>query len=129
MLSLRMIIVAAIAGIALWGLFNLLDNLKEPGLLRTEKAVAVKGCDTLDAHPDAPRLCPQLVCQKALIDRKLAEVRAQFKVTIDQPRNNDRLVGGELLGTDRHFVCTVRQLQVLEAQLLSAGELQELVEQ
>ena len=30
MLSLRMIIVAGIAGICLWGLFNLLDNLKEP---------------------------------------------------------------------------------------------------
>lgn len=129
MLSLRMIIVAGIAGIALWGLFNLLDNLKEPGLIRTDKAVAVKGCDTLDAHPDAPRLCPQLLCQKALIDRKLANVRAQFKVTVDQPHGDDRLVGGELLGADRHFACTLRQLQVLQAHVLSADELQNLVAQ
>lgn len=129
MLSLRMIIVGAIAGIALWGLFNLLDNLKEPGLLHTQKSVAVKGCDTLDAHPDAPRLCPQLLCQKALIDRKLADVRSRFAVTIDRPRQGDRLIAGELLGTDRHFLCTLRRLQVMDAQLLSAGEFQDLIAQ
>jgi hypothetical protein len=122
-LSLRMIIVGGLAAIALWGLFNLLDSLREPGLLRTQKSVAIKGCDTLDEHPDARRLCPQLHCEKALIDRKLADLRSQFKVTVDQARDGERLIGGELIGSDRYFACTLEHLKVQDARLVTASEL------
>ena len=37
MLSLRLAIFAASVGIALWALFSLLDNLREPELLRSDK--------------------------------------------------------------------------------------------
>ena len=89
----------------------------------------MKGCDTLDAHPDAPRLCPQFQCEKALIDRKLADLRSQFKITVDRIYENERLIGGELVGTDRYFACTMERLKVSGAWLLTAGELSELADE
>jgi hypothetical protein len=118
MLSLRMIIVAGIAGICLWGLFQLLDNLKKPGLLRTTQSVAVKGCGSLDDHKDAAKLCPQFLCQKALIDKKLVPLDAQFTMSIDETSEGQRIVGGHVANTGQAFECTVAGLKVMDAQLV-----------
>ncbi len=118
MLSLRMIIVAGLAGICFWGLFQLLDNLREPGLLRTTKAVAVKGCASLDDHKDAARLCPQYLCQKALIDRKLVALDAQFAMDTDDTREDQRVIRGTLPSTGQAFECSVTGLKVSDAKLI-----------
>lgn len=118
MLSLRMAIVAGIAGICFWGLFQLLDNLREPGLLRTTKAVAVKGCASLDDHKDAPRLCPQYICEKALIDRKLVPLDAQFTITRDETSDGERIVEGMIAGSGQMFECSLSGLKLLEAGLI-----------
>ena len=82
MLSLRLTIFAALFGIALWGLFSLLDTLREPELLRSEKSIVVKGCDPMDSA-EAQQLCPQLFCQKFLLDGRGVPLRSVFKVTVD----------------------------------------------
>ena len=112
-----MIIVAGIAGICLWGLFNLLDNLKEPGLLRTEKGVVVKGCERLDAHENAPRLCPGFLCQKALVDRKLASVTDKVEITGDTPEGVIRFIEGRLTTTQQTFECEVQGVKVLSLEV------------
>ena len=117
MLSLRMIIVAGIAGICFWGLFQLLDNLREPALLRTAKAVAVKGCSSIDDHKDAARLCPQFICQKALIDRKLAPLDAKFTMTTDEVIDGTHIVGGTVSATGKDFECKLSGLKLLEAEM------------
>jgi hypothetical protein len=122
MLSLRMIIVAGIAGICFWGLFQLLDNLKEPALLRSTKAAAVKGCASLEDHKDAARLCPQFLCQKALIDRKLVALDSQFAMNVDATRNGSRIVGGTVVSTGQAFECSVAGVKVTQAQLIDASE-------
>jgi hypothetical protein len=129
MLSLRMLIVAGVAGICLWGLFELLDTLKEPGLLRTKDAVALKGCNSLDEHKDAERLCPQFVCQKALIDRKLVGLLATFQVLVDERAPRARIIGGRVSEPgreDREFECEVEGLKLLDARLLEPEELDDL---
>lgn len=113
-----MIIFAGIGSICLWGLFSLLDNLKEPGLLRTEKGVIVKGCGTLDAHDEAPRLCPQFLCQKALVDRKLAAITDAVQITADETEGAVRLIEGHLPAKQQSFMCEVRDVQVLSIELL-----------
>lgn len=78
MLSVRLALFTAIAGVCLWGLFSLLDTLNEPGLLRTEKAVVIKGCDTPDVQ--SKELCAQLRCQKSLLEQKRVPLRARFEM-------------------------------------------------
>jgi hypothetical protein len=91
MLSVRLAVVTAIAAVCLWGLFSLLDNLSEPGLLRTEKAVVLKGCDTPETQADA--LCVQLRCQKSLLEQKRVPLRTGFQMQ----RTADGWVGGQAL--------------------------------
>jgi type III secretory pathway component EscS len=122
MLSLRMIIVAAIAGICFWGLFQLLDNLKEPALLRSTKGVAVKGCASLEDHKDAARLCPQFLCQKALIERKLVALDSQFAMNVDAARDGARIVSGTVVSTGQAFACNVAGVKVTQAQLIEDSE-------
>lgn len=122
MLSLRIIIVAGLAGIAFWGLFQLLDNLKEPGLLRTDKAIVVKGCESLDDHADARRLCPQLLCQKAVLDRKLVPRDAQFTMNVEEDVEGQRFVGGTVAATGQAFECIMAGLKVLDAGLIEDSE-------
>jgi hypothetical protein len=114
-----MIVFAGIAGICLWGLFSLLDNLKEPGLLRTAKGVVVKGCDTLDAHEDAPKLCPSFLCQKALVDRKLLAADARVEITRDSTEDANRIIEGHVVGTEQAFECVVSGVKVLGTDLFS----------
>src|SRR5262245_12088181 len=93
MLPLRLAIVTVIAGVCLWGLFSLLGTLREPALLRSAKATAVKGCDSLDSA-DAARLCPALFCEKSLIDRALVDRRTRFDVTLNRHDPQRRLIAG-----------------------------------
>jgi hypothetical protein len=113
-----MIVFAGIAGICLWGLFELLDSLKEPGLLRTARGVVVKGCDRLDAHEDAPKLCPSFLCQKALVDRKLLSSDVRVEVTRDSAHESDRVIEGRVVGTQQAFECVVSGVKVTEAALV-----------
>ncbi len=93
MLPLRLAIFAGIFGIALSGLFWLLGNLDEPELLRSKKVVIVKGCDPIEGE-DAARICPQLFCQKHLLDTKVFELRYRFDVTVDERDGGEHLIGG-----------------------------------
>lgn len=133
MLPLRLAIVTAAAALCLWGLFSLLDSLQEPGLLRSPKAVVVKGCDSLESA-EASRLCPALFCQKALLDAKLLPLKAQFEISIDrQGDDRERLISGQANDgtanpTALYFVCTLTGLKVTEAVLIDADEFDELVQ-
>ena len=120
-----MIIFAGIGGICLWGLFSLVENLKEPALLRTTKGVAVKGCATLDAHEDAPKLCPAFLCQKALVDRKLATPENKAEITADEAQGADRLIQGRLIETNEQFECVVAGVVVRTAELIATRDLDE----
>jgi hypothetical protein len=117
-----MVIFAGLAGICLWGLFNLLDNLKQPGLLRTQNSVAVKGCAALDAHKDSPRVCPQLLCQKTLIDRKLLGLDDRIEIVSDNSDQGGRIIDIRSITTDQHFACVVVGLVVKQADRVSATD-------
>jgi hypothetical protein len=131
MLSLRLAIVTVAAGLCLWGLFSLLDSLQEPGLLRSTKATAVKGCDSLESER-AARLCPALFCQKALLDAKLLPLRASFEVAADRSEaNRERLIVGRTRGgvsgdPDLYFACSLIGVQVVEAHTVDRDEFAEL---
>jgi hypothetical protein len=130
MLPLRLAIFAAVFGIALSGLFWLLGNLSEPELLRSKQAVVVKGCDPIE-DDDAARLCPQLFCQKYLLDTKAVELRYRFEVTVDQHAGSQHLIGGVarpfLRGKGNHpdvnFVCVLENDKVVAGRTLNASEL------
>jgi hypothetical protein len=131
MLSLRLAIFGAVAGIALWSLFSLLDMLREPELLRSAKAVVVKGCDPIESD-EAVRACPALFCQKALIDARLVPLRAKFTVSTDRGARDLRLVGGtatsEASRSD-HFACILERNKVISAKLVDATVLSSLAAQ
>jgi hypothetical protein len=130
MLPLRLAIFAAVFGIALSGLFWLLGNLSEPELLRSKKAVVVKGCDPIEDET-AARLCPQLFCQKYLLDSKAVELRYRFEVTVDRRAGNQHLIGGVakpfIAGKGNHpnvnFACVLENEQVVSGRTLAASEL------
>lgn len=137
MLPLRLGIFAAVFGIALSGLFWLLGNLSEPELLRSKKAVVVKGCDPVEGE-NAARICPQLFCQKHLLDTKAVALRYRFEVTVDRRSGARHLIGGTaqpyVAGKgdypDLHFACVLenehvaigRTVDVAELKALAAGE-------
>jgi hypothetical protein len=135
MLPLRLAIFAGIFGIALSGLFWLLGNLDEPELLRSKKAVVVKGCDPIEGEV-AARVCPQLFCQKHLLDTRVFELRYRFNVTVDQRSGREHLIGGVARPfvakpgdgptSERSFVCVLERGRVVESRSLSAEELSEL---
>ena len=120
-----MMIFAGIAGICLYGLSTLLDSLKEPALLRTQNGIAVKGCGSLDTHKDSPRLCPPLLCQKALVDRKLVGLQDKVEVATDSLESGERVITGRIQGKDAYFSCLVAGLSVKKAELMTATELDE----
>lgn len=138
MLPLRLAIFAAVFGIALSGLFWLLGNLSEPELLRSKKAVIVKGCEPLEGEgEDAARLCPQLFCQKFLLDTRAFELRYRFDVTVDKRSGAEHLIGGVARpfvarpgdGPARSFACVLEGKQVVAGWALADAELAELAEQ
>lgn len=129
MLSLRLAIFAALFGIALWGLFSLLGNLREPQLLRSDKAIIVKGCETLESE-QARNVCPQLFCQKFLLDGRSVPPRSVFKVTVDTRAGSEHLIGGVVQSgaadSDRRFACVLRGHKVTDGQLVDAARLEAL---
>jgi hypothetical protein len=131
-LSLRLVIFAALSGVALWGLFSLLDNLREPELLRSPKAVVVKGCDPIESD-DAVRLCPQLICQKALLDARLFPLRARFEITVDRTTASRRFVGGVVRengsAESGRFACVVENNRATLARAVDPAELDTLANQ
>jgi hypothetical protein len=124
-LSLRLVIFAALSGVALWGLFSLLDNLREPELLRSPKAVVVKGCNPIESD-DAVRLCPQLICQKALLDARIFPLRAQFEITVDRRTPSRQLIGGvvrENASEAGRFACVVENNKATSARAVDPADL------
>jgi hypothetical protein len=134
MLPLRLAIFAAVFGIALSGLFWLLGNLSEPELLRSRKAVVVKGCDPIESE-DAARICPQLFCQKFLLDTRAFELRYRFEVTVDKRSGPQHLIGGmgkpfmAKSGPARSFACVLEGNNVISGRALPDAELAQLAEQ
>ena len=132
MLSLRLVIFAALSGIALWGLFSLLDNLREPELLRSTKAVVVKGCDPVESA-QAQQLCPQLFCQKFLLDKRGLPLRSVFNVTVDTEAGNEQLIGGIVQAgsadTAQRFACLLRDNKIVDGQIVEGAYLEALAAQ
>lgn len=116
MLSLRLAIFAALFGIALWGLFSLLGNLREPQLLRSDKATIVKGCETLESE-QAGTACPQLFCQKFLLDAHAVPLRSVFKITVDTKTGSEHRIGGVV--QDQRFTCILQDGKVIDARLVN----------
>ncbi len=128
MLPLRFFIFASLAGICLWGLFSLLENLREPELLRSPKAVVVKGCNPIET-PEALRLCHQLFCEKALLDSKIVPRNARFEVTVQKKAGAAELIGGVVIGrseADRHFACVLDHGTVKSKAIVTPTELESL---
>ena len=135
MLSLRFVIFAALPWIALWGLFSLLENLREPELLRSTKAIVVKGCDPIETS-EAQQLCPQLFCQKFLLDGRTLPLRSVFKTIVSAAalKNGiEQLIGGIVqtgaADSDQRFVCILRDQKVAEGRVLDGAHLEELAAQ
>lgn len=132
MLSLRLVVFAALSGIALWGLFSLLENLREPELLRSQKSIVVKGCDPIESA-QAKQLCPQLFCQKHLLQRGGLPLRSVFKVTIDTRAGSEQLIGGVVqtgaADSEQRFACILRDDKVASAQVVEGAHLEALAAQ
>jgi hypothetical protein len=131
-LPLRLIIFGALFGIALWGLFSLLENLREPELLRSTKAIVVKGCDPIESA-QAQQVCPQLFCQKFLLDKRGLPLRSVFNVTVDTRADNEHLIGGIVqtgsADTDRSFACLLRDHKIADGQIVEGAHLEALAAQ
>ena len=131
MLSFRLGIFTGVAAVCLWGLYSLLGSLNEPGLLRTEKATVVKGCDALESD-EARQQCPGLFCQKALLDAKLVPRQAQFDVSADrQSQDDERVIAGVATSAARdgaavYFACELAGLKVVDARQIDQEEFDEL---
>jgi hypothetical protein len=132
MLSFRMILFCLGAGICLWGLFNLLDNLKQPELLRAPKAIIVKGCEPAESA-EAAVLCPQLYCQKALLDSKSLPLKTRFTVTTDRrdAATSTQLIAGTISGAagEPAFACLMDGQRVIAARRLDMQALEPLQQQ
>jgi hypothetical protein len=123
MLPIRLGVVTAVAALCLWGLFSLLDSLQKPGLLRSQKAVVVKGCDTLDTE-EARRECPIYFCEKALIDAKHVPLTAKFEVLSNESDGGVSRIAGHALASSfatRQFECEVHGAKVLAAALIETA--------
>jgi hypothetical protein len=132
MLSLRFAIFACLAGVCLWGLFSLLENLRAPALLRSPKAVVVKGCDPIETQ-EAEVTCPQLFCEKAVLDAKLVPLRSRFEITTQRRSDQRHLIGAlaRAEGSDPplQIACIVENNKVLAARLVQKQELDTLAAQ
>jgi hypothetical protein len=131
-LPLRLVIFAVISGIALWGLFSLLDTLREPELLRSTKMIVVKGCDPIESA-QAQQLCPQLFCQKFLLEGRSLPLRSVFKVTVDTTAGNEHLIGGIVqtgsADSDQRFACILRDHKVAAGRIVDGAHLETLAAQ
>jgi hypothetical protein len=131
-LPLRLIIFGALFGIALWGLFSLLENLREPELLRSTKAILEKGCDPIESA-QAQQVCPQLFCQKFLLEKRGLPLRSVFNVTVDTRAENEHLIGGIVqtgaADTDQRFACVLRDHKIVDGRIVEGAHLEALAAQ
>jgi hypothetical protein len=131
-LPLRLIIFGALFGIALWGLFSLLENLREPELLRSTKSIVVKGCDPIESA-QAQQVCPQLFCQKFLLEKRGLPLRSVFNVSVDTRADNEHLIGGIVqtgsADTDQRFACLLRDHKIADGQIVEGAHLEALAAQ
>ncbi|MFL6548647.1 MAG: hypothetical protein ACJ8OJ_08110 [Povalibacter sp.] len=128
MLPVRLGVVTAIAALCLWGLFSLLDSLQEPGLLRTAKATAIKGCDTIESE-QAKRECPALFCEKTLLDSKRVPIAARFEVTLNRSAEGATLIGGAATSKGQppsYFLCELQGGKVTRGELVERSVLENL---
>lgn len=131
MLPVRLGVVTALAALCLWGLFSLLDSLQEPGLLRSAKAIVVKGCDAIESD-EARTRCPELLCQKALLDSKQVGWETRFEVDAHRTLSaSERVIAGRGIfvqagASPVYFRCSIADGKVHEAKLIDANELQAL---
>ena len=117
MLPIRLGVVAGIAAVSLWGLFSLLDSLKEPGLLRTEKATVVKGCESPESDAERDQ-CASFFCQKALLDAKLMPLDAKFELMSNELYEDDeRVIKGQVAanGVTTQLMCDMEGMKVIDA--------------
>ncbi|HEX7011866.1 MAG TPA: hypothetical protein VF161_03925 [Steroidobacteraceae bacterium] len=132
MLSLRLVIFAGLSAIALWGLYSLLDTLGEPQLLQSRQISVLKGCDTLESG-EASRRCPSLLCQKHLLDQRLAPLTSKFTVTVDRVSEKQRLIGGSFrrdsTSAEQAFACVLEGPNVTAASVLDSFALDALASQ
>lgn len=134
MLALRFALFASLGAIALWGLFSLLGNLKEPELLRSARATVLKGCESPES-PEFVAKCAALRCQKALLDAKAVPLSTRFQIDIDDERvaGDLRLVTGQGRAQDAadslFFACTLQREANVRAKVLTREEVIELVAQ
>lgn len=125
MLALRFALFASLGAIALWGLFSLLDNLKEPELLRSPRKIVLKGCDSIES-PEIQSTCASLRCQKALLDSKAVPLSTRFQIGEERAADSVRLVTGQAIAADssevKFFACTVEREVNVTAKVLSREE-------
>ena len=125
MLSLRLAILLSLSGVALWGLFSLLENLREPELLRSPKAIVVKGCDPIETD-EARRMCPQLFCQKALLDARVVPTQSSFETTLDRRTPEQQVIGGvaRVAGSAATpYACVLEHGKIVSARTIDAAEI------
>jgi hypothetical protein len=134
MLNLRSGLVLTAAALCLWALYSLLNSLKEPGLLRSEKAAVLKGCDALD-DLEIRKQCMPLICQKALLDSKVVPWNARF--TVEEHRASAADVRFELVSgavstgaesREQQFGCLIRDNRVLLSDVFDVEALQAFVD-
>jgi hypothetical protein len=127
---LRLALVAGVCGVALWGLFSLLDNLRKPELLRTQKVIVIKGCEPMESD-EARRVCPQLLCEKALLDSKAVERDAHFEISVDRAAATLQLIGGRARGrlSGGSFACLLDNRKIVTARVLDSASLESLAAQ
>ncbi|HLS81387.1 MAG TPA: hypothetical protein VK025_08290 [Steroidobacter sp.] len=123
---MRFTAVLSLCAVALWGLFSLLENLRKPELLRSSQAVVVKGCEIIESD-EARRLCPQLNCQKALLEARTFPVSARFEVTVDERALQRRIVAGLVKDraspTQGGFACVIERGKVVLARSVDEAQL------
>ena len=120
----RLGVVAGLSAISLWGLFSLLDSLNEPGLLRTDKAAVVKGCDSMESQ-QAREECPAFFCQKALIDAKVMPLTGRFELTLDETyEHGERVIEGRVTDGQQTIdvACELKGMKVVDAGEIEAGD-------
>src|SRR5687767_9053451 len=133
MLSFRFIVLTSAASVCLWGLFSLLDALGDPGTLRAETNSEIRGCELLD-NDESRAVCPQLFCQRAVIQTKQVSYKSRFAVTVDREEGGKRLIGGSVSNkapTDPSaaFICVLENTRIVAVKVTSRAGLEELAAQ
>jgi hypothetical protein len=130
MLNLRSGLIITAAALCLWALYSLLSSLKEPGLLRSQQATVLKGCDVL-TDPEIRRRCVPLLCQKAVLDAKLVPWDSPLTVHTTRPSaagKHYEVVIGNIGSSGQSFACLVHGADVPLKRVLDAAQLQEFIE-